>query len=262
MMTTELREKVTQVLALWIARHVVPFHLDGPIVSFTFDDFPSSALDVGGRILENEGISGTFYTAFGLANTNTAVGPIGSLHDLAACVDRGHEIGCHTYDHLDCMRASAQEVNKSIVRNQAVARDLGLPPFRHFAYPFGCFGVAGKKTAMRHYASARTIMVGVNRDNIDLGLLKSVPIYSHSETPRWEHYLDDLQKNRAGWLIFYTHDLSECPSPYGCTPEKLRFVVRRAREIGASILPVGTVVDKLLATRVSDHQRQEPFAKI
>jgi hypothetical protein len=146
-------------------------------------------------------------------------------------------------------------VNKSIVRNQAVARDLGLPPFRHFAYPFGCFGIAAKKTAMRHYASARTTKLSVNRDNIDLGLLKSVPIYSRSETLRLEHYLhylDDLQ-SRAGWLIFYTHDLSECPSPYGCTPEHLRLVVHRAQEIGASILPVGKVVDKLLATRVSDH---------
>lgn len=249
MITTALREKVTRVSARWIARDVVPFRLDGPIVSLTFDDFPNSALDVGGRILEDEGISGTFYTAFGLANTNAEVGPIGSLQDLATCVHRGHEIGCHTYDHLDCMRASAQEVNKSILRNQAVARELGLPPFRHFAYPFGYFGVAGKKTTMRHYASARTNMLGVNRDNIDLGLLKSVPIYSRSETPRLRHYLDDLQF-RAGWLIFYTHDLSERPSPYGCTPEHLRFVVRRAQQIGASILPVGAVVDKLLATLV------------
>ena len=71
-----------------------------------------------------------------------------------------------------------------------------------------------------------------------------------------------FKKTGRGWLIFYTHDVSERPSPYGCTPEKLRFVVRRAKEIGASILPVGTVVDKLLATQVSNHQRQEPFAKI
>lgn len=253
MITTALREKVTKVLALRIARHVVPFHLDSPIVSFTFDDFPRSALDVGGRILENEGISGTFYTAFGLADTNTDVGPIGSLHELAACMDRGHEIACHTYDHLDCRRASAREVNESIVRNQAVARNLGLPLFRHFAFPFGYFGIAGKKTAMRHYASARTTMWGLNSDNIDLGLLKGVPIYSRYETLRLEHYLDELQCRR-GWLIFYTHDVSARPSPYGCTPEKLRLVVRRAKEIGASILPVGTVVDKLLATQVSNHR--------
>src|SRR6202022_3477234 len=153
--------------------------------------------------------------------------------------------------------ASAQEVNKSIVRNQAVARELGLPPFRHFAYPFGCFGIAGKKIAMRHYASARTNMLGLNRDNIDLGLLKSVPIYPRSETLRLEHYLDALQSHE-GWLIFYTHDVSERPSPYGCTPEELMLVIRRAREIGASILPVGAVVDKLLATRVSDAKSRLP----
>ena len=247
MITTDLGEKISRRSARWIARRVVTFRLACPIVSFTFDDFPHSALDTGGRILENEGISATFYTAFGLASTNAEVGPVGSLRDLAACVNRGHEVACHTYDHLDCMRASAHEVNKSIVRNQAVARDLGLPPLRHFAYPFGCFGLTGKKIAMRHYASARTTMLGVNRDNIDLGLLKSAPIYSHSEAPGLADYFDALQ-SQGGWLILYTHDVSERPSRYGCTPEKLRRVLCRAREIGASILPVGAVVDKLLPT--------------
>jgi len=65
-----LRETVSRLSAAYIARHVVPFRHDGPIVSFTFDDFPQSALEVGGRILESEGISGAFYAAFGLVNTD------------------------------------------------------------------------------------------------------------------------------------------------------------------------------------------------
>lgn len=250
MIANVLRDKFTKLSALWIARHVVPCRFDRPIVSFTFDDFPQSALDVGGRILEKEGITATFYAAFGLANTDTEVGWVGSSYDLAACVDRGHEIGCHTFDHIDCLRASAEEVDRSMVHNQAVARNLGLPPFRNFAYPFGRFGITGKKVANRHYSSARTSICGINRNNIDLSLLKSVPIYSDSETPHSEHF-DSLQ-SRGGWLIFYTHDVSERPSSYGCTPEKLKFVIRRVREIGASIIPVGVVVDQLLA-QVDDY---------
>lgn len=254
MIISSLRRKLTEFSARLIDRHVVPFHFDHPIISFTFDDYPSSALDIGGRTLESEGISGTYYTAFGLAETDTPSGPVGRIEDLAACVERGHEIACHTYEHLDCMTASADEVAHSLARNQGVARDLGLPPFRHFAYPFGRFGVAGKRAAMQSYASARTITWGVNQTRIDLALLKSVPIYSREGPPDLAHYLDALQAHN-GWLIFYTHDVSERPSPYGCTPAQLKSVIRRAREMGASILPVGAVVDELLEAQVANAAR-------
>jgi hypothetical protein len=52
-------------------------------------------------------------------------------------------------------------------------------------------------------ASARTIVWGVNRVSIDLGLLKSVPIYSGGGSLRLTSYLDELQA-RSGWLVLYT----------------------------------------------------------
>jgi peptidoglycan/xylan/chitin deacetylase (PgdA/CDA1 family) len=253
MIGSALASKLGQISARWLARNIVPFCSDVPIVSITFDDFPRSALDDGGRVLEAEGIAGTYYTAFGLAGTDTPVGPIGRLSELAACVGRGHEIGCHTYDHLDCFAATAQQIDKSLARNQSVARDLGLPPFKHFAYPFGRYGVTAKTTAMRHYASARGIDWGVNRDAIDLGLLKSVALYSQLGRSRWAPYIAALQA-RGGWLIFYTHDVSTSPTAYGCTPEDLSFVIRRAREIGAMMLPVGAVVDKLLSSASAERR--------
>jgi peptidoglycan/xylan/chitin deacetylase (PgdA/CDA1 family) len=246
MIELPLASKLARLSARWIARSVVPFRSDRPIVSVTFDDFPISALDGGGRLLEQEGVAGTFYAAFGLAGTDTPVGPVGRLAELAACVARGHEIACHTYQHLDCFTATAQEIDRSLARNQAVARELGLPALRHFAYPFGRYDPATKKIAMRHFGSARGNTWGINRGDIDLGLLKSVALYSHSGESRWAPYFRALQ-SRGGWLIFYTHDVSASPSPYGCTPADLSLVIRRAREIGAALLPVGAVVDKLLA---------------
>jgi peptidoglycan/xylan/chitin deacetylase (PgdA/CDA1 family) len=238
------RQALDQFSARLIGRHVVPFRFAHPVISLTFDDYPRSALDLGGRILESEGISATYYTAFGLAKTDSASGTIGSLDDLAACVAAGHEIACHSYDHVDCQHASPDEIASNLARNRKVARDLGLPPLRHFAYPFGRFGVAGKRIAMESYASARTVVWGVNRVSIDLGLLKSVPIYSVSGSLRLTSYLDELQA-RSGWLVLYTHDVSRRPSPYGSTPEELSSVIRRARAMGALILPVGAVVDQL-----------------
>jgi peptidoglycan/xylan/chitin deacetylase (PgdA/CDA1 family) len=238
------RQSFDEFSARLLGRHVVPLRFAHPVISLTFDDYPRSALDLGGRMLESEGISATYYTAFGLAQTDSPSGPIGGLDDLAACVKAGHEIACHSYDHVDCHHASADEVARNLERNRNVARNLGLPPLRHFAYPFGRFGVAGKRIAMQSYASARTIVWGVNRVNIDLGVLKSVPIYSRSGPSRLTSYLNELQSHN-GWLILYTHDVSRRPSPYGCTPEELGSVIRRARAMGAPILPVGAVVDQL-----------------
>jgi peptidoglycan/xylan/chitin deacetylase (PgdA/CDA1 family) len=255
MMESAPASRLAQVSARWLARTVIPFRFERPVVSISFDDFPRSALDRGGRLLEAKGVAGTFYTALGLADSETAVGPVGRLAELAACVERGHEIACHTYDHLDCFAATGRQIDKSLAANQAVARDLGLPPLRHFAYPFGRYGVTAKKIAMRHYASARGISWGVNRGDIDLGLLKSVALYAHFGQARWDPYLAALQSG-GGWLIFYTHDVATSPSPYGCTPEDLNFVLRRAGEIGATVLPVGAVVDKLLAVSRTGKPRE------
>jgi peptidoglycan/xylan/chitin deacetylase (PgdA/CDA1 family) len=252
-----LRSKLGQLPGRWLARHVVPYRIDGPVVSITFDDFPGSALATGGRILETHGIAGTFYTIFGQPNAQSPSGPLGGLTDFAQCVASGHEIACHTFDHLDCSRASAGEIAASLARNQAAARDAGLPPLRHFAYPFGRYSVAAKKTAMQHYSSARAILRGVNAGNVDLSLLKSVPLYSRPEAPDLTRYFRALQF-RPGWLILYTHDVAKQPSPFGCTPEKLRLAIRLAREIGAPILPVGAVVEKLFASAKSKAGGENP----
>src|SRR5579863_8914009 len=253
-----LHSKLAQELARWTARRTVPFRLDSSVLSITFDDFPRSALDCGGRILEARGLAGTYYTSFGLANTQTPSGMVGGLADLAACVERGHEIACHTYDHLDCIDATSSDLVESLLHNQAVAHSLGLPPLRHFAYPFGRHGIGAKKTVMHHYSSARSILRGVNRKNVDLSLLKSVPLYDRPGRPKLTQYLDNLA-SLPGWLILYTHDVSQRPSFYGCTPHELDGAIARALELGISVLPVGAVVDKLLASGVSQSTRNQPL---
>jgi hypothetical protein len=63
------RQALHQFSAPLIGRDVIPFRLAQTVISFTFDDYPRSALDPGGRILHSEGTCGTYYTAFGLAQT-------------------------------------------------------------------------------------------------------------------------------------------------------------------------------------------------
>src|SRR5262249_36925320 len=71
-------------------------------VSFTFRDFPKSALATGGALLEKHGRRGTYYAALGLAGTTGDMGPIGDADDIRVAHRAGHELACHTYSHLNC----------------------------------------------------------------------------------------------------------------------------------------------------------------
>jgi peptidoglycan/xylan/chitin deacetylase (PgdA/CDA1 family) len=245
-MIGNLAGKLSRVPAFLVARRMASIPPGRRIVSITFDDFPRTALDNGGPVLAAHGVRATFYTAFGLAGTDTPVGRVGRPSELAACVDQGHEIACHTYDHVDCARLTERGIDETIRRNQEVARGLGLPPFRHFAYPFGRFSAAAKRVAMRHYATARRSGSAINRGRIDLGMLKSAPVYSQLGRDCLAPLFSSL-RSAGGWLIFHTHDVSSRPTQYGCTPEDLDFVLRHAREAGAEMMTVGAALDTLVA---------------
>ena len=67
------------------------------IVSFTFDDFPQSAVSNGARLLEEHGARGTFYLTGSHCGRVLDEAPQYGAKDLAALVQAGHEIGCHTF---------------------------------------------------------------------------------------------------------------------------------------------------------------------
>ena len=41
-----------------------------------------------------------------------------------------------------------------------------------------------------------------------------------------------------GWVIFFTHDVSEAPSPFGCTPAMLAYALERLAIEGIDVIPV------------------------
>ena len=50
--------------------------------------------------------------------------------------------------------------------------------------------------------------------------------------------------------FFYTHDISDSPSKYGCTPDYFESVVAKSFEVGGIVFPVKEVV-KATATSAS-----------
>jgi len=221
-----------------------PTKIDWPgvVVSFTFDDFPRSAWINGGAILEQYDKRGTYYAAMGLAGTDSNLGKMFESDDLRAVHAQGHEIACHTYSHRDCYRASPAEIAAEIERNgTALASIIGDEPLDNFAYPFGGVSLTAKSALAGRFASCRGTGRGINRGTVDLADLFGTSIYSRDfNRDRLCQLIDDAQAGN-GWVIFYTHDVAEEPSPFGCTPAQFKSIVAYAAE-NATVLPVRDVL--------------------
>ncbi len=214
-----------------------------PTVSFTFDDFPQSALSVGGAILRSYGIRGTYYAAMGLMARVNELGPQFCADDLETLLRDGHELGSHTFGHVSSRISRLCEFEADVQRGRvAVERITGTRSPHHFSYPYGHATRRAKMRIGAQVSSCRGIAPGVNASPVDLNLLRANSLYSQSFDLKALDRLFAKNAEHRGWLIFYTHDLSSSPSAYGCTPSEFESVVKLAVGRSAAVLPVGQVI--------------------
>jgi len=220
----------------------------GPIVSFTFDDFPRSALTVGGQILKNRGVRGTYYAAVGLMNKSNELGEQFRSHDLDALLSDGHELASHTFSHISCYSVSDANFRKEVEQGRRALKELtARNDSGNFAFPFGEVTAKAKKTIGSTVLSSRSIWGGVNGPEVDLRLLRANSLYGDRDKCAQVRELILDNERRRTWLIFYSHDVDDTPSRYGCTPELLEFAVLLASR-GARILTVAEVVTDLIGS--------------
>jgi peptidoglycan/xylan/chitin deacetylase (PgdA/CDA1 family) len=257
-------------------RKPVPLRDCGPIVSFTFDDFPRTALTVGGPILERYGARGTYYTAMGLMNmdltktgpmkTSSEVGDQFRREDLETLLEHGHELASHTFTHISSRSVSratfCQDVSKGI---DALKKSTGEVA-ANFAYPFGDVALTSKRALQPGarnnpgVTSARGIIPGLNGPEIDLSLLRANSLYGDVDRASRAEELIAENMIRKTWLIFYTHDVSPNPSPYGCTPELLEAAISCAARSASRILTVREALAEIGAITKACHHSPRRIA--
>lgn len=221
----------------------------GGVVSFSFDDFPKSALETGAALLEKYQARGTYYVALGLAGTDGRQGPIAERAQICETHQRGHEIACHTYSHLDCSRVATSSIVDDLRRNAEGLADLlgGFEP-SNFAYPYGRYLLSVKRLVAPLFDTCRGTVGGSNRGAVDLADLRGTPIYAPQYDESALRRLIDRNREIGGWLIFYTHDVVDSPSVYGCTPRQLEAIVEHAAA-RSPIMPIREVTRGLTQAR-------------
>jgi len=219
-----------------------------PIISFTFDDFLRSALLTGGPILENFGIAGTYYASLGCMGQKGPSGELFVLQDLRELIDKGHELGCHTYSHLNAWKTSTHDFVVSIDQNrEALSEYLPGAEFRTFSYPIDPPRPFTKRRVSNKFRCCRGGGQKYNHGTLDLNILHAYFLDKRREN--LGKAIDLIDENAAvcGWLIFATHDVCDNPSPYGCTPDYFEEIVRHSLKSGATILPVTRALELVSA---------------
>jgi peptidoglycan/xylan/chitin deacetylase (PgdA/CDA1 family) len=227
-------------------RRIVSLEEAGPVVTFTFDDFPRSALTVGGDIVERCGGRATYYVSMGLMGTTNRLGVHFDEEDLCSLVERGHELANHTFSHISARRTSFETFSKNVERCENVLRQIvGGRSHHNFAYPYGEVTLAMKRKMGTRVTSCRGTCSGVNGPEVDLNLLKANRLYGSIETLEAAKRLILENERRKGWLIFYTHDVDIEPSPFGCTPQLLEEVASFAAKHSQRLATVDDVTAAL-----------------
>lgn len=217
-----------------------------PIVSFTFDDIPDSALENGARALSRHGVRGTFYVAGGICGTEAFGWRFAAAESLKRLVDEGHEIGCHTFSHPDVQTLDRAALARELEANRAFfARLHGRIRLDNFAYPYGSVGLRQKRAVQERFLSCRSVREGINAGRVDLGFLKAVRLYDGMLTPRAVDALVAKTVRRDGWLVFYTHDVADPPSDQGTSTGLLDHAIRSAKRLGCEVLSVREALGRI-----------------
>lgn len=221
----------------------IDIKLQKPVISFTFDDAPVSAFLHGGNILAKFGFGGTFYISLSLMNGPEPETRFTSAH-LKNIVAQHSELGCHTYGHTDLSKTNAAKGIADIQRNQEVLQTL-LPgmEFKNFSYPFGSETRPVKEFASQRFRSARGIDEGINLEGTDLCNLKTVKLYEGKYPLQYIFEKIEEAEKCNGWLIFYTHDVTEKYTDWGCSPAYFEAVVHECAKRGITVATINEALN-------------------
>jgi peptidoglycan/xylan/chitin deacetylase (PgdA/CDA1 family) len=123
------------------------------IISLTFDDSDLDQFTDAFPLLQQYGMTGTFYTISGYIGVNPGYM---TLPDLQALYNAGNEIGGHTVLHPDLTQISADEATREICDSRNTLLSWGFP-VTDFAYPYGDYNSQVEQIVQQcGYNSARS----------------------------------------------------------------------------------------------------------
>ncbi|MGA9659127.1 MAG: polysaccharide deacetylase family protein [Asticcacaulis sp.] len=227
--------KLRRRLARLVHKRPASLSLTRPLLTISFDDAPVSSAQIGAAILEKHNACGTWFISSGLMGGQSHLGAYTQADDIRRLAANGHEIACHTHDHLDCGKASKAAITANLDQNQKAFAGNGFPVATTFAYPYGDVSPQAKSVLKSRFLASRGLHHGLITTGTDLNQTPAVGIEGADGEAVAMRWLERAKQQQA-WLVLYTHDVRESPSGWGCTPEVLDRLITQALDMGFEIV--------------------------
>lgn len=236
--------RISRRLVTLQSRRDIRFNLERPIISFTFDDCPKSAINNGVSQIDKEGWLCTAYVSGGLMGITNHHGLQIQGEDAQALHKSGHEVGCHTFSHIDAQSHALSDFLADIDRNREYYDGFNLPEFETFAYPYGQTTAPLKTALETRFLGLRGIESGPHVKKSDLNQIKSTAAFTGTKMERTLAQIMQL-KTRPAWLTIFTHDVRDNHSRWGCSPKDMEDVIMAVKNSGAEVLTVAKAIKRL-----------------
>lgn len=119
-------------------------------ILLTFDDGTEGQYTTALPELDKAGFKATFFIITVTINHDKYL-TSAQIKDLLA---RGHEIGCHTWDHHRVDKYNEKDWEKQLTKPLASLQSITGKPIKYFAYPFGLWNEAAIDQLKKHDITA------------------------------------------------------------------------------------------------------------
>jgi peptidoglycan/xylan/chitin deacetylase (PgdA/CDA1 family) len=177
------------------------------------------------------------FDRYGAAITFFVIGEVSPF--CREALDRGHDIGCHTLNHLNLLKVSPEVFYEETLSTVDGFRRAGIP-LRSFAYPFGFSepwmreALAGVFNVQRGFGVRYRIY---SREEIRAGYIASVSIDNilYKTDAEFEAALGAMLRTVKfiggdSMVPLTTHTIAD-DADWGISPRRLEFLFQTARDL-------------------------------
>lgn len=238
-----LKIKLTSLAARKMPVKTVRLAGHRPVASITFDDFPRNAWTNARAVLDRHGVKATYYTAGGFCGRTVDGTEFYGEADLREIAAAGHELACHGFGHQPTPDLTTEQLRADADRNREFLRPfLGGREPTSYAFPYGRVSLRTKRFMAPRFSNVRGVHPGVNVGHTDLAQLNTISLEARCwDEGQIEAAIQRVLRGR-GWLVLYTHDVSETPTGYGSTPAMLDWALTRVAAARIPVLPMREAV--------------------
>ncbi len=161
-------------------------------IMITLDDADESQYSVGLPELDKAGFKATFYVMTVVLNRPKYF----SKAQVKELNDKGHTIGCHTWDHHMVTKYTEADWVKQVVKPRAELEKIIGKPVMYFAYPFGLWNPAAVSHIKQYGFTAAFSLAGKADHEAPMYTLKRQIVDGNWSAEQMMKYIEHIEKGK------------------------------------------------------------------